>query len=306
MTALFSRDETELPEAIEANYQKYPVKVCMLIGIPVLSCSMIYDFIIGRYLTALVLAFMLSILLGLFVIIKKTDDEATKNQFYQFFINAFFLLFGLFLVYTIGLEGHISHMPWAFLYAALIFFAFGAVKGLIWTAALYGVLFLFSLYSTPDDLPAQGLKIRFFIAFLLVIVVSFFFELLKKKYQLRLIDQQQSLKESENRYREAYQQLNQEKNGRQQAEKEFHQIENRFREMAEHIREVFWLFDWVEQKVIYVSPAYKTIWGRSVEIFTTGMKNGPRASTRMMCNPQAKVSRPSPKPVAVKSENTVS
>ena len=35
--------------------------------------------------------------------------------------------------------------------------------------------------------------------------------------------------------------------------------------MAENIHEVFWLFDWIEQKVIYVSPAYEDIWGRSVK-----------------------------------------
>ncbi|MGD9054661.1 MAG: PAS domain S-box protein, partial [Desulfobacterales bacterium] len=265
MTALFSRDEAELPEAIEANYQKYLVKICMLIGTPVLSCFIIYDFIIGRYLVALVLAFMLLLLLSLFVITKKTDNEVKIKQFYKLFISGFFLLFGLFLVYTIGVEGHISRMPWAFLYAIVIFFAMGATRGLIWTAALYGVLFLFSLYSTPEDLSAQGLKIRFFIAFLLVIVAAFFFERLNKKYQLQLIDQQKSLQESENRYREAYQQLNQEINVRRQAEKEFRQIEKRFREMADNIREVFWLFDWIEQKVIYVSPAYETIWGRSVK-----------------------------------------
>jgi len=40
--------------------------------------------------------------------------------------------------------------------------------------------------------------------------------------------------------------------------------EERFREMAENIREVFWLFDRNENRVIYVSPAYETIWGRSI------------------------------------------
>jgi PAS domain S-box-containing protein len=41
--------------------------------------------------------------------------------------------------------------------------------------------------------------------------------------------------------------------------------EERFRQLAENIREVFWLFDNNEQKVIYVSPAYAEIWGRSVQ-----------------------------------------
>jgi PAS domain-containing protein len=46
------------------------------------------------------------------------------------------------------------------------------------------------------------------------------------------------------------------------AEEELRQSEERFRELAENINEVFWLFDWVEQKVLYFSPAYEKIWGR--------------------------------------------
>jgi PAS domain S-box-containing protein len=36
-------------------------------------------------------------------------------------------------------------------------------------------------------------------------------------------------------------------------------------EMANTIRDVFWIFDWQKQKVIYASPAYEEIWGRSVQ-----------------------------------------
>jgi PAS domain S-box-containing protein len=52
---------------------------------------------------------------------------------------------------------------------------------------------------------------------------------------------------------------------RKRSEDELIRSERRFREMAEHIREVFWLFDWKEQKVLYVSPAYEEIWGRTAE-----------------------------------------
>jgi PAS domain S-box-containing protein len=41
--------------------------------------------------------------------------------------------------------------------------------------------------------------------------------------------------------------------------------EERFREMAENIREVFWLLDWKEQKFLYLSPAYEEVWGRPVQ-----------------------------------------
>jgi PAS domain S-box-containing protein len=41
--------------------------------------------------------------------------------------------------------------------------------------------------------------------------------------------------------------------------------EERFKELAENIKEVFWLFDCNEQRVIYVSPAYEEVWGRSIQ-----------------------------------------
>jgi diguanylate cyclase (GGDEF)-like protein/PAS domain S-box-containing protein len=48
-------------------------------------------------------------------------------------------------------------------------------------------------------------------------------------------------------------------------EKELRESEQRFRELADNIREVFWLFDWNEQRVLYASPAYEEVWGRPLE-----------------------------------------
>ena len=43
--------------------------------------------------------------------------------------------------------------------------------------------------------------------------------------------------------------------------------EERFRQLAEHIREVFWVYGIVEERLLYVSPAYEEIWGRPVHSF---------------------------------------
>ena len=265
MAHLFSQDEVKIPDAMESRYQRYLVNVCLLIGIPVLGYFMIYDFIIGRHLISFILALMFLILLVLFLITKRPSYKATENNLYKYIITCFFVLFGFYLAYSIGFEANTDRMPWAFLFAILVFFAFGATIGIIWTSVLYAILLFFELTIHSDNLPMQGLKFRFYIVLPLLIIATFFFERLKKNYQLQLIENQVSLKESENRYRLAFEQLKQEINGRQQAEKEFHKMESRFREMADNMREVFWLFDWVEQKVIYVSPAYEKIWGRSVE-----------------------------------------
>ncbi|MDQ5908265.1 MAG: Histidine kinase, partial [Pseudomonadota bacterium] len=43
--------------------------------------------------------------------------------------------------------------------------------------------------------------------------------------------------------------------------------EERFRQLAEHIREVFWVYGIAEERLLYVSPAYEEIWGRPVQSF---------------------------------------
>jgi len=39
--------------------------------------------------------------------------------------------------------------------------------------------------------------------------------------------------------------------------------EERFRQLAENINEVFWIIDPSKQQMVYVSPAYEKIWGQS-------------------------------------------
>ncbi|NMF65975.1 PAS domain-containing protein [Brasilonema octagenarum] len=52
---------------------------------------------------------------------------------------------------------------------------------------------------------------------------------------------------------------------RKQAEIVLKQSEERFRQIAENIQDVFWISDPVKQQLIYVSPAYERIWGRKCE-----------------------------------------
>jgi PAS domain S-box-containing protein len=52
---------------------------------------------------------------------------------------------------------------------------------------------------------------------------------------------------------------------RRLAEERLQASEERFREIAAHIQEVFWIADATKAGMLYVSPAYQEIWGRSVE-----------------------------------------
>ncbi|MFO1422770.1 MAG: PAS domain-containing protein [Candidatus Competibacteraceae bacterium] len=41
--------------------------------------------------------------------------------------------------------------------------------------------------------------------------------------------------------------------------------EERFRQLTEHIREVFWVYGVAEERLLYVSPAYEEIWGQPAQ-----------------------------------------
>jgi PAS domain S-box-containing protein len=50
---------------------------------------------------------------------------------------------------------------------------------------------------------------------------------------------------------------------RKQAEAALRESEEQFRQMAENIREVFWMSDPIKPQMLYISPIYEAIWGRS-------------------------------------------
>jgi len=52
---------------------------------------------------------------------------------------------------------------------------------------------------------------------------------------------------------------------RKRTEQALRTSEERFRQLAENITEVFWVIDLADRHVIYVSPAFATVWGRSCE-----------------------------------------
>jgi PAS domain S-box-containing protein len=52
---------------------------------------------------------------------------------------------------------------------------------------------------------------------------------------------------------------------RKQAEQTLRGSEEKFRQLAEHIHEVFWMMNPASDEILYISPAYEAVWGRTCE-----------------------------------------
>ena len=237
MASLISQDDVHLPDSMELNYQRYLIKVFMIVALPILGIFMIHDFLTGRYLVAMVLFIIFSLITGLFFIINKPSYKVKKGLVFRYFATIVFILFGFYLAYSIGVQGDLSKIPWAYIFPVLVFFALGAARALIWVLVLYcALLILGQFFPSNEQVLIQGLKLRFYVSFIMVIVASFFFERLKKGYQLELMNNQLTLKESENRYREAFEQLDHEMKERRRIENALQESEKNYRALVENMQ----------------------------------------------------------------------
>ncbi|MEJ2286913.1 MAG: PAS domain S-box protein, partial [Desulfobacterales bacterium] len=175
--------------------------------------------------------------------------------------------------YSIGYEGDLSRIPWAYLFPVIVFFGLGAFKALLWVIILLIALISTDfLFAANEHIALDDLKLRFYISFLLVIIATFFFERLKRKYQLELIENQQTLKESENNYRIAYDQLNLAMKERQRAEDALRESEERFREMAELMPQIMFETD-VNGQLSFANRKAFDSFGYTQEDFDRGINS---------------------------------
>ena len=205
--------------AFDLESKRYHFKLILGIGIPFFGYFCVSSYLQGRYITASILALLLLLVLGGLLGNGKSGDEVREYRFYIIFYTILMALMGALFFYLIGIEGRLSRIPWFYIFPLLIFFTLGHRQGLLWMILLTGALIFFSYTGQiVETIPVEELRNRFFLSIFIITMLSFFVERKRYDYQLRLIANQRTLRESENRLLEANEAMQREIRERQQAE----------------------------------------------------------------------------------------
>jgi len=157
---------------------------------------------------------------------------------------------------------------WYYTFPLIASFILGSKRGAVATVLiLLPAIGLFLVKNPPPFLVNYNFdfKIRFISSFLMVFAFSYLFEYSRERNREELRkshdDLEKRVEERTSALQEAVQSLQKEITERKRIEEALRESEKKFRELAENIREVFYIS---EQGITrYVSPAYMEIWGRT-------------------------------------------
>jgi len=244
-------------------YKRYVVRISLFIGMPLLCAIAINNFIEGGYFVAVLSCAMLLILVLLGFVVMRRIEEKFEYKIYSILFRLFVAAGGIALLYGIGILSNFSRIEWCYIYPILAFFAVGLKEGVIWVSIFYGILAFLILNFDLQGITLfqmQELRTRFLVSLFAVSTLSFFLEYGFRRAQQRLLHHQRILKESENGYREAYQQLNIEMQERKQAGEALRAEKQRFQILSESAPFGIVVID-KAGTFKYINPQFREIFG---------------------------------------------
>jgi len=239
------------------DHKRSVVKISLFIGMPLFSVMAIKNFITGDHFMAFTNCMVLLILILLGFVIMRKIEEKSEYKIYSILFRLFFAVMGVSLFYDIGFQSNFSRIEWCYIYPILVFFAVGVKEGMVWVSIFYGILAFLILNFDLQGVTLfqiQELRTRFLVSFFAVCMLSLFLEQGFRRAQQRLLHHQRILKESENRYRQAYEKLNIEMQDRKRAEEALLNAAQQWRTTFDGISDIVCLLD-LEGRILRCNKA---------------------------------------------------
>jgi PAS domain S-box-containing protein len=245
------------------NRQKRSVvRISLYLGFPLLSAMAIYNLVRGDHVFSILICAMLLIVIFFGVVIRRRISEEFEYRIYSVLFRLFVAGVGIALLYEIGLRSNFSRIGWCYLFPLLIFFVVRTREGIVWVSIFYGALAFFVLKFDLQKVTLvqlQELRYRFLISLFVAGVLSLLLEHGFRHAQQRLLNHQRSLRESENRYRQAYEQLNTQMQERKQTGNMLRESESRFRDLVENALTGIYIMQ--DGQIVYKNPEQDIIFG---------------------------------------------
>jgi PAS domain S-box-containing protein len=246
------------------DHKRSVARASLFIGMPLFLAMAIKNFVRGDNIMAFSDCAMLAILVLLGFAVMRRIEPKTEYKIYAIAFRLFFAVMGVSLFYDIGFQSNFSRIEWCYIYPVLVFLAVGVKEGAIWVSMFYAAMAFLVVHFDLQGISLrqmQELRSRFLVSFFAVCTLSLFLEYGFRRAERRLLHHQLSLKESENRYRQAYERLDVEMQERKRAEEELLNAAQQWRTTFDSITDTVILLD-LQGKILRCNMAFKTFAGR--------------------------------------------
>jgi two-component sensor histidine kinase len=201
---------TELtPEDMDIFYNHLPIKIFMAIGFPIGVIFCVYHFLHDSYIVSLILFLVLITISAIFFSARTKKKNHPEDLQHIFFYRFLGILLAILFLYTAAVEQNFSQLQWCYLFPIFVAFALKSDESIIWGVLFFiGIAFIVTASDFDFVSPETGLdqKIRFLLSFFMVSVILIIIAIVHHRNLLELYQRQQALKESEERYRSAFEQ----------------------------------------------------------------------------------------------------
>ncbi len=266
----------------EEKRKRIVLTLFSLAGIPTLISFGIFHFSRGSFSRSLALFLVAAIMTGCLFSLRYLKRALPVHRIVALLLGSYFLS----TMITGGAHG--SKILWVLLFPLIVFFLLGKKEGLLWSVTVFflALFFLTDHGSIIGTFPYETeIKIRFFIAYGLLAVMSYVVESTRQTYQAGMENEQRKLQSEiaermgaeeelekhrhhleelvEDRASElilANEKLKQEIKVRRRAEEALRESEENFKALGENAPDIIYTLA-LDGSFTYVNPAWKAILG---------------------------------------------